>query len=172
MGPNTFFQNNVEGFESILGFVIPYVQGATRLLDYYAGVGTIGITLASHVGKVVASELAEESVDLLKTNVDLNDLTRQIEVIGGNAAETLPLFTEPGDVLVVDPPRAGLGPDMCKRLRASGLERIVYISCNPVTQVNDWLELREHYRIVAARGFDLFPQTFHVENVFVLERLS
>ncbi len=171
MGPNTFFQNNVEGFESILGFVTPYVQGAPRLLDYYAGVGTIGITLASHVGQVVASELAEESVELLKTNVELNDLAHRIEVICGDAAETLPLSSEPGDVLVVDPPRAGLGPEMCKRLRASGLERIVYISCNPVTQVNDWMELREHYRIVAARGFDLFPQTFHVENVVVLDRL-
>jgi tRNA/tmRNA/rRNA uracil-C5-methylase (TrmA/RlmC/RlmD family) len=75
-----------------------------------------------------------------------------------------------GDVVVVDPPRAGLGPRVSAALRDHGPERIVYISCNPLTQIADYEMLRERYRIVAARGFDLFPQTFHCEQVIVLER--
>ena len=172
MGPNTFFQNNVRGFEAILRYVTPHVAGARRLLDFYAGVGTIGITLGEHVEHVVAAELAEESVDLLRMNVELNGMADKVEVIGGDVVDVIQGSSEGGDVLVLDPPRAGLGPDVCKRILAHGPERIVYISCNPVTQVMDWDELQAGYRMVAARGFDLFPQTFHVENVVVLERAT
>ena len=171
MGPNTFFQNNVRGFEAILRYITPFVAGAPRLLDFYAGVGTIGITLAEHVGRVVAAELAEESVTLLQVNLQLNGLSEKVDVIGGDVADALRAGYQPGDVLVADPPRAGLGPDVCKQLLRDGPERIVYVSCNPVTQANDCEQLAPGYRIVAARGFDLFPQTFHVENVAVLERL-
>jgi len=172
MGPNSFFQNNVRGFEGILRFAGPYVAGATRLLDFYAGVGTIGITLASQAKTTLAAELSGESVELLRANVELNGLAGKIDVVGGDVAEISRVACEPGDVMVVDPPRAGLGRDVCKALLQNGPERIVYISCNPVTQVADYELLRAGYRIVAARGFDLFPQTFHVEQVVVLERLQ
>ena len=172
MGPNTFFQNNVRGFEAILQYVTPFIAGAPRLLDFYAGVGTIGIALGEHVGQVVAAELAEESVALLRTNVELNGMAGKVEVVGADVVDTIAHAPEPGDVLVVDPPRAGLGPDVCKRLLASGPERIVYISCNPITQLADWEMLQAAYQIIAARGFDLFPQTFHAENVIVLDRLA
>jgi 23S rRNA (uracil-5-)-methyltransferase RumA len=172
MGPNTFFQNNVAGFESILRYVTPFVVGAPRLLDFYAGVGTIGITLADHVAHVVAAELAEESVDLLRANVERNGLLGKIDVLGGDVVDAARRSSEPGDVLVLDPPRAGLGPDVCKRLVANGPDRIVYISCNPTTQIIDCEILATRYRLIAARGFDLFPQTFHVENVVVLDRIA
>ncbi len=172
MGPNTFFQNNVRGFEAILRYVTLFVAGARRLLDFYAGVGTIGITLGDHAEHVVAVELAEESVELLRTNVELNGMSNKVEIIGGDVVDAVRATAEGEDVLVLDPPRAGLGLDVCKRLLAGGPERIVYISCNPVTQIMDWETLQTSYRMVAARGFDLFPQTFHVENVLVLERLA
>ncbi len=170
MGPNTFFQNNVRGFEDILRYVRPHVAGADRLLDYYAGVGTIGITLGDQVGRVVAAEIEPASVELLHRNVELNGMADRVEVRGGDVSDVLVRDREPGDVLVVDPPRAGLGPDVCKKLLANGPNRIISISCNPITQVADVDLLQGSYRIVAARGFDLFPQTFHVENVVVLER--
>jgi 23S rRNA (uracil-5-)-methyltransferase RumA len=172
MGPNTFFQNNIRGFEAILHYVTPFIAGAPRLLDFYAGVGTIGIALGEHVGQVVAAELAEESVALLRANVELNGMAGKVEIVGADVVDAIAHAPEPGDVLVVDPPRAGLGPDVCKRLLASGPQRIVYISCNPITQLADWEMLQSAYRIVAARGFDLFPQTFHAENVIVLERTA
>jgi tRNA/tmRNA/rRNA uracil-C5-methylase (TrmA/RlmC/RlmD family) len=162
----------VAGFESILRYVTPFVAGAPRLLDFYAGVGTIGITLADHVAHVVAAELAEESVDLLRANVERNGLLGKIDVLGGDVVDAARRSSEPGDVLVLDPPRAGLGPDVCKRLVANGPDRIVYISCNPTTQIIDWEVLATRYRLIAARGFDLFPQTFHVENVVVLDRIA
>ena len=97
-------------------------------------------------------------------------MAERVEVRGGDVNDVLVRDREPGDVLVVDPPRVGLGQDVCKKLLASGPDRIIYISCNPITQVADVDLLQAGYRIVAARGFDLFPQTFHVENVIVLER--
>jgi tRNA/tmRNA/rRNA uracil-C5-methylase (TrmA/RlmC/RlmD family) len=96
---------------------------------------------------------------------------QRVEVLGADVAEAVQYAPEPGDVMVVDPPRAGLGPEVCRQLLATGPQRIVYISCNPVTQLADWLALQAGYRMSAARGFDLFPQTFHMENVVVLERL-
>lgn len=171
MGPNTFFQNNIAGFEAILEFITPYVEGASRLLDFYAGVGTIGIALSEHVQHIVAAELVGESVDLLRRNVELNGLVDQVEVRAGDVVTALGTDWTSGDVMVVDPPRAGLGPDVCARLNREGPPRIVYISCNPITQIADYEILQAQYRISVVRGFDLFPQTFHAEQVIVLERL-
>ncbi|HEX6292422.1 MAG TPA: methyltransferase [Herpetosiphonaceae bacterium] len=174
MGPNTFFQNNICGFEQILRYITPFVAGAERMIDLYAGVGTIGICLADRVGQVFAAELSDESVALARRNIQLNGLDDRIEVVQADVAEVLSddriAQRAPGDVLVVDPPRAGLGPDVCAQLSARGPARIVYVSCNAITQALDCELLGERYAIVAARGFDLFPQTYHCEHVVVLER--
>lgn len=170
MGPNTFFQNNIGGFEQILRYITPYVAGAERMIDLYAGVGTIGICLAEHVGKVFAAEIVHESVALAQRNIHLNGLHETVEVVQADVAQILQDERTRGDVLVVDPPRAGLGPDVCALLNAHGPQRMVYISCNAITQALDYDMLRQQYAIVAARGFDLFPQTYHCEQVAVLER--
>jgi len=174
MGPNTFFQNNVGGFEQILRYITPFVAGAERMIDLYAGVGTIGIALADHVGKVFAAELSDESVALAQRNIHLNGLEGRVEVVQADVAEVLrdPRISQrtAGDVLVVDPPRAGLGPDVCAQLSEHGPQRIVYVSCNAITQAMDYEILRQNYDLVATQGFDLFPQTYHCEQVAVLER--
>lgn len=170
IGPNTFFQNNVLGFEEILAFCRPYVAGARRLVDLYAGVGTIGIALGAEVEQVVGVELVSESIELLHLNAGLNEMSERLTIMPGDVAEVLASFSwVPGDIAILDPPRAGLLPPVCAQLNKEGPSRIVYISCNPVTQIDD-VNLLPNYRIVAARGFDLFPQTFHSENVVVLER--
>ncbi|HEY0605170.1 MAG TPA: RsmD family RNA methyltransferase [Herpetosiphonaceae bacterium] len=174
MGPNTFFQNNVGGFEQILRYITPFVAGAERMIDLYAGVGTIGIALADQVGKVFAAELSDESVALAQRNIHLNGLEDRVEVVQADVAEILrdTRISQggAGDVLVVDPPRAGLGPDVCAQLSEHGPQRIVYVSCNAITQAMDYEILRQSYDLVAARGFDLFPQTYHCEQVVVLDR--
>lgn len=170
MGPNTFFQNNVAGFEAILAYVEPWVRGARRLVDLYAGVGTIGICLADGVEQVFAAELVEESVDLARRNIALNGLDERVTIVSADTAAVLADERTRGDVLIVDPPRAGLGPDVCTALCELGPARVIYISCNAVTQMIDLEALASQYRVVAARGFDLFPQTFHCEQVAVLER--
>lgn len=169
IGPNTFFQNNIGGFEQILRYVTPFVSGAQRMIDLYSGVGTIGICLADQVEQVLAVEVHAPSVELAERNVQLNELDGKIETVVGDVG-TLELPQHAGDVVVVDPPRAGLGPQVSAALRDHGPERIVYISCNPLTQIADYDILNERYHIVSARGFDLFPQTFHCEQVIVLER--
>lgn len=173
MGPNTFFQNNIGGFELILRYITPFVAGAERLIDLYAGVGTIGICLADQVKQVFAAELSDESVALAQRNVALNGLSDQVEVVAADVAAVLDdarSARRAGDVLVVDPPRAGLGPEVCELLKQRGPQRIVYISCNPITQASDYALLEAQYQLTAARGFDLFPQTYHCEQVAVLER--
>lgn len=174
MGPNTFFQNNIQGFEQILHYITPFVAGADRLIDLYAGVGTIGICLAQQVGKVFAAELSEESAALAQHNIALNGLEGRVELVAADVAALLSderIGQEAsGDVLVVDPPRAGLGPEVCGLLRERGPGRIIYISCNPITQASDYELLQGRYELTAARGFDLFPQTYHCEQVAVLER--
>lgn len=170
MGPNTFFQNNIGGFEQILHYITPFVAGAERLVDLYAGVGTIGICLAQHVGRVFAAELSDESVALAQHNIALNGLTERVELVAADVAAVLADERTRGDVLVVDPPRAGLGPQVCGLLNEHGPQRIVYISCNPITQATDYELLQSQYAMTAAQGFDLFPQTYHCEQVIVLER--
>jgi 23S rRNA (uracil-5-)-methyltransferase RumA len=172
MGPNTFFQNNIDGFEQILRYITPYVAGAERMVDLYAGVGTIGICLADHVGQVFAAELSDESVALAQKNIQLNQLEDRVTIVQADVADVLKDERTRGDVLVVDPPRSGLGPDVCTLLRDYGPQRVVYVSCNAVTQAIDYELLRERYDLVAARGFDLFPQTYNFEPVVVLERKS
>ncbi len=98
-------------------------------------------------------------------------MTDKVSVVDGDVLGAITEDARDGDVLVVDPPRVGLGRDVCARLMAHGPERVVYISCNPVTQIMDCEMLEAGYRIVASRGFDLFPQTLHVENVVILERI-
>jgi 23S rRNA (uracil1939-C5)-methyltransferase len=130
--------------------------------------------LADQVGKVFAAELSDESVALAQRNIHLNALTGRVEVVQADVAEVLRdariAQQAPGDVLVVDPPRAGLGADVCTLLNRHGPARIVYISCNAITQALDYGMLAEAYDLVAARGFDLFPQTYHCEHVVILER--
>ncbi|GAC1537674.1 MAG: 23S rRNA (uracil(1939)-C(5))-methyltransferase RlmD [Herpetosiphon sp.] len=171
IGLNTFFQNNVRGFEQILAFCVPYVAGARRLVDLYAGVGTIGLTLGKGCDEVVAVELVPDSVALLHRNIALNPTVGRVEVVEGDVLRVLDGFAwRAGDVGIVDPPRAGLLPETAKRLREVGPQRIVYVSCNAVTQAMDLAILNETYEVVAARGFDLFPQTLHCEQVVVLDR--
>lgn len=170
IGPNTFFQNNVAGFEDILRFIEPWVSGARRLVDLYAGVGTIGICLAAHVEHVFAAELVDQSVELARRNIQLNGLNERVEIVSADTAAVLGDERTRGDVLVLDPPRAGLGPEVCATLSECGPARVVYISCNPVTQMIDLEAMAPRYKVAAARGFDLFPQTYHCEQVVVLER--
>lgn len=169
IGPNTFFQNNIGGFEQIIRYVQPFIAGAGRMIDLYSGVGTIGICLADHVDQVLAVEIHGPSVELARRNVELNSLEGKIELIEADVA-ALEAPQHRSDVVVVDPPRAGLGPRVSATLRDHGPERIVYISCNPLTQIADYEILRDRYRITAVQGFDLFPQTFHCEQVAILER--
>ena len=148
------------------------LEGWERLFDLYCGSGSLGLTMASKVGEVIGVEIVEESIQDAATNAELNDI-RNAKFLASDARTGLPDAIELAgrpDVLIVDPPRAGLGPRVCKRIVEAAPKRIVYVSCNPTTLAPNASQLTEAgYRLRRVRPVDMFPHTHHVENVVLLE---
>ncbi len=174
IGPNTFFQNNVHLLLPLLDAVKQAILAgddppAGRLADLYSGVGAIALHLAADVGSVVAVESHPESTDLARHNITHN----QADNVSTETAEVLDFLRQqaPGsfDSIIADPPRIGLGADVCRELLRLAPRRIVYVSCNPLTQHEDVGHLSAAYRLTHLRGYDMFPHTPHVESLAVLE---
>jgi tRNA/tmRNA/rRNA uracil-C5-methylase (TrmA/RlmC/RlmD family) len=192
IGPNTFFQNNVHLLLPLLDDVQSAVCGmryaannasnengdtqlsADRRLptvaDLYGGVGTIALHLADRVGRVTCVESVEESARLAERNVAANR-AGNVDVL---AADVLAFLRDQAigqfDVVVADPPRVGLGPDVCRELLRVRPRRLVYVSCNALSQIEDARMLAAGYRLAELRGYDMFPQTPHMEALAVFER--
>jgi len=177
IGPNTFFQNNVHLLGSLLDEVTgAVVDGGRRtadggnVADLYGGVGTIALHLAEHVGSIVCVEEHAESAALAQHNIALNNVAN----VTALASDTLAYLRgqQPGafDAVVVDPPRIGLGLEVCRELLRVAPTRIVYVSCNPLTQVEDTRTLLEGYTLSSLRGYDMFPHTPHMEALAVFDR--
>ncbi|NPD32151.1 23S rRNA (uracil(1939)-C(5))-methyltransferase RlmD [Eggerthellaceae bacterium zg-997] len=144
------------------------VDGAV-VADLYAGGGTFSIPLAAAGADVVAVEAASSSVRDLRFNADLNGVF--VDVLGGDAARELEGLGDL-DALVVDPPRAGLAPEVPALIAKAAPLRVVYVSCDPATWARDVARFEQQgYRLVRAQPVDVFPQTFHVETVSLLERV-
>ena len=176
--PNAFLQTNSAMAERIYGLAAEYagLTGGETVWDLYCGIGTIGLTMASKALTVWGIEVSEESVACALENADLNGITNAAFFAGnvGQVVEELRDRSGDPDVVVVDPPRAGLAGKALRRLGRIGAPRVVYVSCNPTTLASDAKALRdEHgYRLVRARPVDMFPHTPHVETVALLERES
>ncbi|HMP42184.1 MAG TPA: 23S rRNA (uracil(1939)-C(5))-methyltransferase RlmD [Roseiflexaceae bacterium] len=163
--PNTFFQNNIALLLPLLDDVAGRVGSSTRVADLYGGVGTIALHLADQVGQVVCVESVAESAVLAERNVVANNVSNVAVV----AADVLAFLREQPagrfDTVVVDPPRIGLGPEVCAELLRLRPQRIVYVSCNPLTQIDDARLLAAGYTMPELRGYDMFPQTPHLESL-------
>lgn len=170
IGPNTFFQNNVHLLGRLLDDVLRGVGAApaATVADLYGGVGTIALHLAPHVGRVVCVEGVAESAQLAARNATSNG-AGNVEAVALDVLAYL-RSQEPGGftLAVADPPRTGLGPDVCAELLRLAPQRIVYVSCNPLTQVEDLRALGAGYALDTLRGYDMFPHTPHVETIAVL----
>jgi 23S rRNA (uracil-5-)-methyltransferase RumA len=170
--PNTFFQNNVHLVERLIGDVAAEVRAVApqSAADLYGGVGTIAVQLADSVAHVDCVEEVRESTVLAGRNAALNGLTN-INVVNADVAAYLrEQQGQPWQCVVVDPPRVGLGERVTAELLRLQPQRIVYVSCNPLTQVTDLQQLSAGYTIASLRGYDMFPHTPHVETLAVLER--
>lgn len=167
----SFFQVNTTGAEELVRLVMEGLEpdGSDVALDLYSGAGTFTLPLAAVAGDVVAVESAGSSVRDLRRNLEGNEL--YADVIGGDVGRELPDLGY-ADVAVVDPPRAGLAPQALQALLACGARRIAYVSCDPQTLARDLKAVLEdgRYAIKSVQPVDLFPQTYHVENVTILER--
>jgi 23S rRNA (uracil1939-C5)-methyltransferase len=165
----SFFQANTAAAASLVSLVLERLgaDGSDRVLDLFAGVGTFTLPLSTVAGEVVAIEGTGSSVRDLRANIESAHL--QADVMPGDAARAL---ADAGgfDLAVVDPPRAGMAPDTLKALVRSRARRICYVSCDTATLARDVHALSDAgYHLVSATPVDMFPQTWHVETVAVLE---
>jgi len=172
IGPNTFFQNNIylapRLIRDAVAAAVP--QPTTRVADLYGGVGAIGLHLAPHADHVDCVETVTESVHFAARNALANGVTNFNPICADTLAYLQAQPTGSLSVVVADPPRTGLGPQVCNELLRIAPQRIIYISCNPLTQVADIRLLQAGYRVLNVQGYDMFPHTPHVETMAVLER--
>jgi tRNA/tmRNA/rRNA uracil-C5-methylase (TrmA/RlmC/RlmD family) len=175
ISPEAFFQTNTEMAEVLYGIAGEYaaLEGWERVYDLYCGTGTIALALAPRAGAVWGIELVEQAVADAIAAARRNEIANA-HFFAGDARLALPeLLARAGrpDVLVVDPPRAGLSQKVVRRIIESGPRRIVYISCNPTTLAPNAAQLVEAGWVLRkVRPVDMFPQTHHVECVALLER--
>lgn len=168
----SFFQVNTKLAETLVDLVLAGLapDGSDRVVDLYAGAGTFSLPLAEIAGEVVAVEAAGSAVRDLRRNVENAQVW--VDVIGGDAARELRDLGH-ADLVVVDPPRAGVTPEVVADLAATHARSIAYVSCDPATLARDAALLASAgYSLASATPVDLFPQTFHVETVAIFSRES
>jgi 23S rRNA (uracil1939-C5)-methyltransferase len=172
--PNAFLQTNTEMAERLYAIArdLAALEGGETVYDLYCGIGTIGLSMASSALTVWGIEISEESVACAIENQELNGVGNTA-FFAGNVGEVLRELRDRAgdpDVVVVDPPRAGLAGKALKRLGEIGAPRVVYVSCNPTTFAGDLKRLSDDYgyRLVSAQPVDMFPHTPHVECAALL----
>lgn len=168
---NSFFQTNTRGAEKLYTIVKEYagLTGRETVLDLYSGTGTIPIFLSSGARTVTGIEIGESAVLDAKRNCARNTISN-CEFLCGDIQKILPTIDARPDVMIIDPPRGGMHPDVVKQVRSIASPRIVYVSCNPATLARDLELLKEDYHVKEVQPVDMFPHTFHVESVARLER--
>lgn len=175
IGLETFFQTNTAQATRMIEYVVAQAQpimGRT-IVDLYCGVGTFALALARAGGRVTGVELLASSVEAARGNAARNGLQGPT-FVSGDVRVMLPTVVAQGgtpDLVVLDPPRAGAGGRVMRKIGRCGARRVIYVSCNPTTLAPDLKELLPFgYDLISVQPFDLFPQTYHVEAVAVLDR--
>ena len=176
IGPKSFYQTNTAQAYKLYSTARDFaaLTGSEVVYDLYTGTGTIAQFVSSKASKVVGIEYVPEAIQDARENAKNNDITN-CEFFAGDMKDVLnaQFIADHGrpDVIILDPPRAGIHPDVARVILDAAPERIVYVSCNPASQARDLSLLAAHYRITAVQPVDMFPHTHHVENVCALTRL-
>lgn len=174
VGPKSFYQTNSEQAFHLykIAWQMANLKKEDVVYDLYTGTGTIANFVASDCKKVIGLEYVSAAIEDAKINSEINSITNT-EFFAGDIKDLLDesFLSTHGkpDVVITDPPRAGMHEDVCKMLLIAAPQRIVYVSCNPATQARDLKILAEKYDITAVQPVDMFPHTMHVENVVALE---
>lgn len=175
VGPKSFYQTNSEQAYELYKVTRDFagLTGNELVYDLYTGTGTIANFVAQKARFVVGIEYVPEAIADAKVNAALNGLDKKTLFYAGDMKDILTdaFIDEHGrpDVIITDPPRAGMHADVVGVILNAAPKRIVYVSCNPATQARDLQLLDAKYRVVAVQPVDMFPQTHHVENVVLLE---
>jgi 23S rRNA (uracil1939-C5)-methyltransferase len=175
MSHGAFFQTNTEMAERLYAVAaeLAGLSGNERVFDLYCGIGTIGLTMAERAGEVWGLEIVPEAITDAERNAKRNKVGN-IHFLAANARTGVrPLIVQAGkpDVVVIDPPRAGLSQKIVRRVIECEAKKIVYVSCNPTTLAPNAAQLTEAgYRLTRVKPVDMFPQTPHIECVALLEK--
>lgn len=168
----SFFQVNTMQAKKLYDTAAEYLGNdrSFKIIDAFSGTGSIALYLADKAEKIYAIESLESAVKDAEENAKLNNVNN-IEFKKGMVEEKLPELLEKEKIesVIFDPPRKGLDEKTVNLLLSSSIEKIIYISCNPATQARDLKKLKEKYQLVKIQPVDLFPQTYHIESVALLE---
>lgn len=173
IGPKSFFQTNTFQGEKLYEVAREYagLTGNETVYDLYCGTGSIGIFVSAQAKKVIGVEMVKEAVDDAIENSLLNKVDHA-QFFAGDVADICndEFFAEHGrpDVIITDPPRAGMSERLVKKILEMEAPTVVYVSCNPATQARDLNMMKEKYTVTRVRPVDMFPHTHHIENVVQL----
>ncbi len=176
IGPKSFYQTNTLQAYKLYSTARDFaaLTGSETVYDLYTGTGTIAQFVSRQAAKVIGIEYVPEAIEDAKVNAGNNGI-KNCSFFAGDMKDVLTadFIAEHGrpDVIILDPPRAGIHPDVAKVILEAAPDRMVYVSCNPASQARDLAILCEKYEITAVRPVDMFPQTHHVENVVALKRI-
>ena len=175
IGPKTFFQTNPVQTVNMFRITrdLAQITEDDLVYDLYCGAGSISLFVAAKAKQVIGAEIVPESIADAKLNAELNGITN-VHFEAGDLKDLLDqdFIDRNGrpDVLITDPPRSGMHEDVVKRILEMAPRRIVYVSCNPATQARDLALMKEAYTITHVQPVDMFPHTYHVENIVRLDR--
>ncbi len=166
-----FFQVNKYMTEKLYDLALNYLKPdkTKTVLDLYCGTGTISLILSKHFKKVIGIELNKEAIDCAQENKKINKINN-VNFICGDASKEIKKVQDKIDYIIVDPPRSGLTKEGIGHILKLNPKKVVYISCDPITLARDLNLLKEYYDIKEVTPVDMFPNTYHVENVAVLVR--
>ncbi len=175
--PKSFYQTNSKQAYNLYSVAKDFaaLTGSETVYDLYTGTGTIANFVARNAKKVVGIEYIAEAIEDAKVNSKLNNIDNTAFYAGDmKDVLTQDFINQNGspDVMIIDPPRAGMHPDVVKTILNAAPEKIVYVSCNPATQARDAALLHELYDVIKIQPVDMFPQTHHVENVILMTKRS
>lgn len=169
-GLSNFFQINTAVFEKTLQDICAALDTSKPLIDFYCGVGTIGIHLKNFSKKITLVDSHPKSIAYAKENISLNSLSNG-EAMQSEAEKMTSLINE-ASLILFDPPRAGLHPNIIKRLLNQKPQRLIYLSCNTATCARDIKALSKSYKLKSLKLYNFFPRTPHIESLAVLDLLS
>ena len=175
VGPKSFYQTNTEQAYHLYCVAREFANltGDELVYDLYTGTGTIANFVAHKTKKVIGIEYVPEAIEDAKVNSQVNNIENTLFYAGDmKDILTNDFIAQHGrpDVIITDPPRAGMHPDVINVILNAAPKRIVYVSCNPATQARDLQLMDAEYKVAAVQPVDMFPHTPHVENVVLLEK--
>ena len=169
---NSFFQTNSRGAAVLYNTVLRFAAlgGTETVLDLYSGTGTIPILLSGFCKEVIGIEIVASAVADADKNCRKNGVSN-CRFIRGDIRECLSQIRQRPDLLIIDPPRAGMHKDVVRQVLELGAERMIYVSCNPATMARDIGMMKDSYDLLEVQPVDMFPHTYHIEAVARLAKI-